>query len=178
MKKRLVTAYFAAAMMLAGGFVADGAEARRGDGGGSSASRSCLTGAARSLLNRIESQFGTMQVISTCRPGARIAGSGRVSKHASGNAVDFNAGGRKGAVIRWLVANHRSGGTMTYSHSSHIHVDVGQHFVSLSGSRTRVASARRSRGTRTATYSRASRRVTAEAAQASSWRPEMAIGSR
>ena len=174
MKKRLGTACFAAAMMLVGGFVAGGAEAR----GGGGASRSCLTSAARSLLGRIESQFGQMQIISTCRPGARIAGSGRVSRHASGNAVDFNAGGRKGAVIRWLVANHRSGGTMTYSHSSHIHVVVGQYFVSLSGSRTRVASARSGRSTRTAAYSRASRRVTAEARPASDWRPEMAIGSR
>ena len=37
-----------------------------------------------------------MQIISTCRPGARIAGSGRISKHASGEAIDFNAGRRKG----------------------------------------------------------------------------------
>ena len=72
-----------------------------------------------------------MQLISTCRPGARIAGSGRISKHASGEAIDFNAGGRKGAVVQWLIANHKSGGTMTYAGMSHIHVDVGQHFVAL-----------------------------------------------
>ena len=72
-----------------------------------------------------------MQIISTCRPGARIAGSGRISKHASGEAIDFNAGGRKGEVVRWLIANHKSGGTMTYAGMSHIHVDVGQHFVAL-----------------------------------------------
>jgi uncharacterized protein YcbK (DUF882 family) len=100
-----------------------------------SASRGCLTPAARALLGRIESKFGAMQLISTCRPGARIAGSGRISRHASGNAVDFNAGGRKGAVVRWLIANHKSGGTMTYSGMSHIHVDIGPHFVSL-GSRS------------------------------------------
>ena len=95
------------------------------------ASRNCLTPAARALLGRIEAQFGAMQIISTCRPGARIAGSGRISKHASGNAVDFSAGGRKGAVVRWLIANHKSGGTMTYSDMSHIHVDIGPRFVSL-----------------------------------------------
>jgi Peptidase M15 len=94
-------------------------------------SRSCLTSAARALLGRIESQFGQMQIISTCRPGARIAGTGRISRHASGNAVDFNAGGRKGEVVRWLIANHRSGGTMTYAGMSHVHVDIGPHFVSL-----------------------------------------------
>lgn len=142
------------------------AEAARGGGGG--ASRGCLTGAARSLLNRIESRFGSVNVISTCRPGATIAGSGRPSRHASGNAIDFEAGGRKGEIVRWLAANHGSGGTMTYGDSSHIHVDIGSHFVSLAGgrgyaskssSRSRVASndsdsndrpARRSRSVRTA----------------------------
>ena len=34
-------------------------------------------------------------------------------------------------VVRWLIANHKSGGTMTYRGMSHIHVDVGYHFVSL-----------------------------------------------
>jgi Peptidase M15 len=98
-------------------------------GGGSS--RGCLTTAARALLDRIETHFGKMQIISTCRPGAVIAGSGRRSKHATGEAIDFNAGGRKGQVVRWLIANHKSGGTMTYRGMSHIHVDVGYHFVSL-----------------------------------------------
>jgi uncharacterized protein YcbK (DUF882 family) len=96
------------------------------------ASRSCLTPSARALLGRIESRFGQVQVISTCRPGARIAGTGRISRHASGNAVDFNAPrGRKGEVVRWLIANHRSGGTMTYARMNHIHVDIGPRFVSL-----------------------------------------------
>jgi len=93
--------------------------------------RGCLRPAARALLERIETQFGPMQIISTCRPGARIAGSGRISKHASGEAIDFNAGRRKGEVVRWLIANHKSGGTMTYADMSHIHVDVGHHFVAL-----------------------------------------------
>ena len=97
----------------------------------SGTSRSCLTPSARALLGRIESQFGAVQIISTCRPGARIAGTGRISRHASGNAVDFNAGGRKAAIVRWLIANHKSGGTMTYAGMSHIHVDIGYHFVSL-----------------------------------------------
>ena len=63
-------------------------------------------------------------------PGASIAGSGRISRHASGNAVDFNAGDAR-AMVRWLIANHQSGGTMTYAGMSHIHVDIGQHFVAL-----------------------------------------------
>ena len=93
--------------------------------------RACLKPAARALLDRIEAEFGLMQIISTCRPGARIAGTGRISKHATGEAIDFDAGSRKGDVVRWLVANHKTGGTMTYSDMSHIHVDVGQHFVAL-----------------------------------------------
>jgi uncharacterized protein YcbK (DUF882 family) len=94
--------------------------------------RGCLRPAARTLLERIEATFGRVQIISTCRPGARIAGSGRISKHASGEAIDFNApSGRKAELVRWLIANHKSGGTMTYSGMSHIHVDVGQHFVAL-----------------------------------------------
>jgi hypothetical protein len=94
--------------------------------------RTCLTSSARDLLARIEAQFGSVGIVSTCRPGAVIAGSGRPSRHASGNAIDFNApGGRKTEVVRWLIANHRSGGVMTYSDMNHIHVDIGHHFVAL-----------------------------------------------
>lgn len=140
MSKRIRSVCIAVAAIAASSSIAGMAEARSYKG--ASASRSCLTAPARSLLSRIEQKFGPVQVISTCRPGARIAGTGKISRHASGNAVDFSAGGRKGAILNWLIANHRSGGTMTYSHMNHIHVDIGPHFVSLAG-RTRVASSRR-----------------------------------
>jgi hypothetical protein len=97
------------------------------------APRSCLTTAARALLDRIEREFGPVQVISTCRPGATIRGTWRPSRHASGNAVDFKAGTRKDAIIAWLIANHRRGGTMTYAGMDHIHVDIGPYFVSIAG---------------------------------------------
>jgi hypothetical protein len=97
------------------------------------APRSCLTAAVRALLARIEQQFGPVQVVSTCRPGATIRGTFRPSRHASGNAVDFKAGSRKGAIVAWLIANHRRGGTMTYPGLDHIHVDIGPHFVSVAG---------------------------------------------
>lgn len=100
-------------------------------GGGGGASRGCLQASARALLDRIEAQFGAVQVISTCRPGARIAGSGKPSKHGFGLAVDFNAGGRKAAIVSWLRANHTAGGIMTYRNMNHIHVDIGPRFVSL-----------------------------------------------
>jgi len=97
------------------------------------APRTCLTSAARALLEHIEAKFGPVRLISTCRPGALIAGTGRPSRHASGNAVDFEAGARKGAIVDWLIANHHEGGTMTYADMSHIHVDIGPHFVSIAG---------------------------------------------
>ena len=95
------------------------------------APRTCLTAAARALLDRIEEQFGAVKVISTCRPGALIAGTLHPSRHASGNAVDFLAGNRQAAIVEWLIANHRDGGTMTYRDMGHIHVDIGPHFVSI-----------------------------------------------
>jgi hypothetical protein len=97
------------------------------------APRSCLTPAARALLDRIEQEFGPVQAISTCRPGATIRGTWRPSRHASGNAVDFKAGDRTAAIVAWLIANHRRGGTMTYADMDHIHVDIGPCFVSIAG---------------------------------------------
>lgn len=118
------------------------------------APRGCLSKPARELLEKVEERFGPVKVISTCRPGARIAGSGRISRHASGNAVDFDAGNRKGAIIKWLVANHKKGGTMTYPDMSHIHIDIGQHFVSLAGSRKYASRSSGSSGRRySANYS-------------------------
>lgn len=123
-------------------FAAGEAEARvsYSGGGGASTSRSCLAGSARALLNRIEARFGTVQIVSTCRPGARIRGTRKMSKHASGQAVDFHAPrGKKAEIVRWLMANHNSGGTMTYPGMNHIHVDIGHRFVSLAGRRVRRA---------------------------------------
>ena len=98
---------------------------------GSGTSRSCLTSDARDLLNRIENKFGRVEIVSTCRAGARIASTGKPSRHASGNAIDFRAPGKKKQVVQWLINNHGDGGTMTYSDMDHIHVDVGSHFVAL-----------------------------------------------
>ncbi len=98
---------------------------------GGPTSRSCLTGAARALLASIENKFGRVEIVSTCRPGARIASSGRPSKHGSGQAIDFRAPGKKKQIVKWLISNHGDGGTMTYSDMDHIHVDVGYRFVAL-----------------------------------------------
>jgi Peptidase M15 len=115
------------------------------------ADRNCLSYEARLLLGRVEAEFGPVTVLSTCRPGARVRGTGRLSRHASGNAVDFRAGARKGAIVRWLIANHKRGGTMTYSHSDHIHMDIGPHFVRLAKWSPKGVSRKKAaiRGTRT-----------------------------
>lgn len=107
--------------------------------GGASTNRACLTSSTRALLSRIEQRFGTVQIVSTCRAGATIRNTGKRSKHASGEAVDFVAPrGKKGEIVKWLIANHRGGGTMTYPGMNHIHVDVGYRFVSLAGRRVRA----------------------------------------
>jgi len=95
------------------------------------APRKCLKPEIHALLDKVEDLCGPVEVISTCRPGATIAGTGRPSRHASGNAVDFEAGSRKAQIVKWLAANHHTGGTMTYSGMSHIHIDFGPHFVAL-----------------------------------------------
>lgn len=100
---------------------ADRQPAVRGRAG--SVSRSCLTAETRSTLARLEATFGPVKVVSTCRPGAVIAGSRRPSLHRYGMAVDFvPPGGRRGDVIRWLHANNRG---MVITYSRHIHFDTG-----------------------------------------------------
>jgi uncharacterized protein YcbK (DUF882 family) len=91
----------------------------------------CLTSEARNLLARIRAKFNNVEIVSTCRPGAKIAGTNHPSKHASGQAIDFRVPGRKAEVVRWLIANYRNGGIMTYNDMDHIHVDVGARFVAL-----------------------------------------------
>jgi hypothetical protein len=107
-----------------------------------SASRSCLTAETRGVLARLEARFGAVKVISTCRPGAVIAGSGgRPSYHRYGKAVDFNVprGVSKAEVVRWLYANNR-GVVMTYRGMGHVHFDTGSyHKIACGGCGKRKA---------------------------------------
>jgi uncharacterized protein YcbK (DUF882 family) len=89
-------------------------------------STSCLPASLRSTLSQIRARFGPVGVLSTHRPGARIAGTGRPSYHASCRAVDFRApSGRRAAVIAWLRANHAGGLGVYTCGMSHIHIDNG-----------------------------------------------------
>lgn len=87
---------------------------------------SCLPASLKSKLAQIRANFGPVRIISAHRPGARIAGSGKRSYHASCRAVDFHApSGKRSQVVAWLKRNH-SGGVGTYSCGMHhIHIDNG-----------------------------------------------------
>lgn len=99
-----------------------------GDQTPAEAETSCLPGSLKHTLAQIRSKFGSVQVISTSRPGARTP-NGKPSYHASCRAVDFNApSGKYAAVVAWLKANH-NGGLGTYSCGmSHIHIDNGPNY--------------------------------------------------
>ena len=90
-------------------------------------SRACLTSETRAVLEQAEAAFGaTFDLVSTCRPGATIAGTDQASQHAFGRAVDLRVprGIKKRALVRWLYA-HARGVVMTYSNMPHVHFDMG-----------------------------------------------------
>lgn len=118
--------------------------AQRGTIGGyakASASRACLTGPTRGVLAGLERRYGTVKVISTCRPGAVIAGSGRPSQHRYGKAVDFMPNGNRAAMLAWLRAN-AGGAVITYA-SGHIHFDTGGYRNRIAGAKYKHYSARK-----------------------------------
>jgi uncharacterized protein YcbK (DUF882 family) len=91
-----------------------------------SASASCLPSTVKDRLTEIERRFGKVTIISAFRKGARIAGSGSPSLHASCRAVDFKVARNQSAAAAWLKANH-AGGVGTYTCAMHhIHIDDGR----------------------------------------------------
>lgn len=99
----------------------------------------CLPGVIKARLSQIRKKFGRIKIISAHRPGARIAGSGKRSYHASCRAVDFHPPkGQYRKVVSWLKKTHK-GGVGTYSCGMHhIHLDNGpkvrfHHCVSSKG---------------------------------------------
>jgi uncharacterized protein YcbK (DUF882 family) len=108
-------------------------------------STSCLPSSVKATLNQIRAKFGPVQVVSTYRRGAVIAGTGRRSLHASCRAVDFNApAGKRSQVIAWLRTNHKGGLGIYSCGMSHLHIDNGGHYTwnkCVGGGRRRVARA-------------------------------------
>jgi hypothetical protein len=80
-------------------------------------------------LGEITAKFGPLKVISTCRPGAVVRGTGRPSLHRNGNAVDFTHP-LKGQVVSYLRQTWH-GGVMTYKKKRHIHIDTGRRFYAV-----------------------------------------------
>ena len=105
-----------------------------------SISRDCLTYDTRAVLEGAESHFGvTFKLISTCRPGARIAGTSHMSEHAFGRAVDLIVprGVSKQSVVHYFL-KHAKGVTMVYRDMAHVHFDTGQwHALACGGCRKR-----------------------------------------
>ncbi|MEZ5854042.1 MAG: D-Ala-D-Ala carboxypeptidase family metallohydrolase [Hyphomicrobiaceae bacterium] len=89
------------------------------------AGSSCLPGILKTRLEQIRKNFGSVEIISTYRAGARMP-NGNTSYHASCRAVDFNPPrGKYSNVANWLKSNH-DGGVGTYSCGMHhIHIDNG-----------------------------------------------------
>jgi hypothetical protein len=114
-----------------------------------STSVSCIPTVLRQTLEDLENRFGAVQVISTNRPGAKVAGTGRRSKHADCRAVDFNPPlGKYAEVVAWLTDNHR-GGLGTYSCGMHhIHIDNGdaRRWHKCTGGSSKTAKSRKSSG--------------------------------
>lgn len=88
-----------------------------------SALRSCLTAQTRAILAALEARVGRVSIISTCRPGAVIAGTRRPSFHRYGMAVDF-ATPRKAEAVAFLRSQPVL--VMTYRNMGHVHFNVGQ----------------------------------------------------
>ena len=109
--------------------------------GAPSTSRACLPYELKNALATIESRFGPVKVVSTHRPGARIAGTHYASYHATCRAVAFEpAPGKYREVLAYLRCRW-NGGIGTYSGRCTI-------CISTSGRRspgTPTSAARRSR---------------------------------
>lgn len=84
-----------------------------------------IPGPVRTALNQVSSQCQGFRIVSHFRPGAHVAGTRRVSLHASGRAVDFR-------VSNWGCAYHALRGwgggiSMDAPRVHHIHISYGGH---------------------------------------------------
>ena len=105
-----------------------GPKSKSGSAGSSSTSLACLPPELRSALADVEQKFGAVTVISTHRPGAVIAGTGRPSQHRDCGAVDFRPSGNRRAIVAFLRNDPRVKGLGLYR-SGHIHIDAGPYRV-------------------------------------------------
>lgn len=88
----------------------------------------CVPFPLRSVLAEVEQKFGPVSVLSTHRPGAVVAGTGRPSLHRDCRAVDFRISGKRRPVIAFLRQDPRVQGLGIYR-DGHIHIDNGPYRV-------------------------------------------------
>lgn len=89
------------------------------------AHRAGVPGRISAFLADVQARCGSVRVISTFRPGARIAGTGRTSCHASGQAVDYTTGNPSCALAVANSGPWRSlGHSNDYGRVAHFHVSV------------------------------------------------------
>ena len=94
----------------------------------------------RNALAKADAACG-ITVISTLRAGARIAGSGHVSKHASCRAADFTS--RNYSCVRRILADYPGAMSVDVASAGHVHIDDGQHLrFAHGGARKRYATQR------------------------------------
>ena len=73
----------------------------------------------RTFLVRVQEKCAGFKVVSACRPGARVAGSGRPSLHASCQAADYQV--RKPACALQLAKGWPGGHSVDYRAVNHFH---------------------------------------------------------
>jgi len=89
------------------------------------ASRAGVPSSIAAHLSMVAAQCGAVRIISAYRPGARIAGSGRMSCHAMGQAVDYQIGNPSCALR--LASRWRGGHSIDYNTApggKHFHISI------------------------------------------------------
>lgn len=75
-------------------------------------------------LRNVETKFGKIKILSSCRPGATVRKTGRPSMHRYCRAVDFNPPRGKYIQVARYLKTTWGGGVGTYSgRFNHIHID-------------------------------------------------------
>jgi hypothetical protein len=103
----------------------------------------------QSFLAAVQSQCGSVKVISGHRPGARVAGSGIVSCHATGQAADYTISS-PACALRVAAGYQHLGHSNDYGRVAHFHVsscarEAGMRFAHGGGSRYARARSTRTR---------------------------------
>jgi uncharacterized protein YcbK (DUF882 family) len=101
-------------------------QAKKHKGKSESSGNYCMPSEIRAILDNVRSLFGQINILSTHRPGAKIAGTNKASYHSSCRAVDFVPPKNKYKEVAAYLKSNWKGGVGTYSgRFRHIHVDTG-----------------------------------------------------